>query len=324
MFKTFIKGLSVLFCGMVGCALFICINTQPAAFASPAHTQDDPTPTATATATYNPGLTLALPTGGTPSGRPGTVIQLTGTGFPPNSGVAFSIATDPNQCTSGNGSVGPLQPQQPATADGNGNFTVQASWPDGANQPNTKYYVCANAANTHAAATTPFTVLGQPTVASSNQTVNAGDKVTITGQNWLPQQGLNVAITAGQGGNTIVSGQTNPDANGTFTLDLTIPAGTASGNYGISVVGQNDPNLKTYQDNAITVNAQATPTPQATATPTPTPQPTPTSTPTSSTNNSSSGGGGGNLTWLIFLLGGVGVVLVIIGLTMYLSNTHSS
>ncbi|GHO87248.1 hypothetical protein [Dictyobacter formicarum] len=320
MFKTFTRCLIVLFCGMVGFALFTCIYTQPAVFASPYNVQDDPTPTATPS--YNPSLMLALPTGGTPSGRPGTVIQLTGTGFPPNSDVTFSIATDPNQCATGNGGVAALQPQQPAKTDANGGFMVQAKWPDGANQPNAKYYVCANAANVNAVATTPFTLLGQPTVATSNQTVNAGDKVTITGQNWLPQQGLNVAITAGQGGNAIVSGQVTPDANGTFTLDLTIPANTPAGNYGISVVGQNDPNLKTYLDNAITVNAQATPTAQPTATPTPTLQPTATPTPTPPSNSGSSSGGGG-LTWLIFVLGGLGVVLVIIGLTMYLSHTHS-
>ncbi|GCE17796.1 hypothetical protein [Dictyobacter kobayashii] len=323
MFKTFIRYLGVLCCGIVGLAFLTLIYTQPTAFASPRIAQD---PTPTATPSYNPTLNIALPTGGNLAGQPGTVIQLTGAGFPPNSDVTFSIATDPNQCNTGNGGVAALQPQQPAKSDANGGFMVQASWPAGANQPNTKYYVCANATSVNvAAANTPFTVTGQPTAASSNQTVNAGDKVTITGQNWLPQQGLNVSITAGQGGTTIVSGQVTPDVNGTFTLDLTIPAGTTAGNYGISVVGQTNPNLKTYVDNAITVNAQATPTAQATATPTATATPNPTPTPTPTNNNNGGGSGGGpNFTWLIFLLGGIGIVLVIIGLTMYLSNSHSS
>ncbi|GCE25643.1 hypothetical protein KDA_11270 [Dictyobacter alpinus] len=325
MFKTFIRSLGVLFC-LVGLTICALIYTQPAALASAYVPMDDPTPTptATTTTTYTPSLNLALPTGGTPAGHAGTVIQLTGAGFPPNSDVSFSIATDANQCATGNGGVAALQPQQPAKADANGGFMVQAAWPDGANQPNTKYYVCASASGSHAAAGTPFTFVGAPTVTSSSQNVTAGDKVTITGQNWLPQQALNIAILAGSGGNPIATAQTTPDANGNFSIDVEIPAGTAAGNYSINVTGATDPTQKANADNALTISAQATPTPGATATPTPgaTATPTPAATPTAA----SSGGSGSNpgMLWLIFGLGGIGVVLVIVGLTMFLSHSHNA
>ncbi|GER87014.1 hypothetical protein KDW_11760 [Dictyobacter vulcani] len=322
MFKTFIRSLGVLFCGIVGLAFFTLIYTQPAAMASP-YPAMDPTPTPTSTTTYTPGLNLALPTGGAPSGHAGTVIQLTGTGFPPNSDVTFSIATDPNQCATGNGGVAALQPQQPAKADANGGFMVQAAWPDGANQANTKYYVCATASGSNAAAPTPFTFVGAPTVVPSSQSVNAGDKVTLTGQNWLPQQVLNISIAPSAGGNPIATSQATPDANGNFSVDVSIPAETAAGSYSINVVGTTDPNLKASAATALTINAQATPTPAATATPTPAPTPTAQATP-SPTPTTGSSGGNSNMLGLIFGLGGIGVVLVIVGLTMFLSHSHNN
>lgn len=319
MFKTFIKSLGRLFSGMVGFALFTLIYTQPTAFAS-THRTLDATPTTTPT--YTATLTVALPTGGTLSGHVGTKIQITGNGFAPSSPVSLSVITDPAQCAAGTGGVAMIQPDAAATTDASGNFMAAAAWPGAAVQPMT-YYVCAHAGTASAVASnTPFTVAGDVTVNVSNQTVEVGNKVEITGTNWLPVQPLNVSITSGQGGNTIVNGQTIPDNNGTFKIDLTIPDGTAAGTYGVNVVAANDANLNKYVDAVVTVTAKATPTVEATATSEPTPTPTPTSTPTPPANNS--GGGNPALTWLIFGLGGIGVILVIVGLTMFLTNSHNS
>ncbi len=321
MFKTFIKYFSVLFSGLVGFVMLALIYTQPIALAS-SHIVYDDTPTATYT---NASLTLALPTGGTTAGHAGTQIQLTGSGFPINSPIVLYVVTDPTQCVPGQSGVVPITPSSgSSTTDGNGGFQIAAAWPSsGATQPNTPYYVCANVSNTVKASAAPFTVLPAPTAAASPQTANAGDAVTISGQYWNPQETLLIAITAGQGSPAIVNQQVTADANGTFNVSLTIPANTQGGPYGISVTDAINTSQTQYFGNTITINQQPTPTAQATATPVPTPEPTITATPTPSVTNGGSSDNGSTL-WLIFGLGGLGVILVIIGLTMFLTNSHNS
>lgn len=324
MFKTFIKYFSVLSSGIVGFALLALIYTQPTALAS-SHVIYDTTPTTT----YNDAiLTLALPSGAT-SGHPGTQIQLTGTGFPPNSPITLYAATDQGQCTDGQMGAASIQPTSgSSTTDGIGAFQIGAAWPSsGATQPSTAYYVCARVNDTNKASNITFTVLPNATVTAAPQQANPGDAVTISGQNWNPQEALTVAITSGQGGPTIASQPATADGGGNFSISITIPAGTQGGNYGINVTDTTNPNQTQYFSNAITVNQQLTPTPQATATDTPTPTPaaTPIATPTpTESGNGSGSSNNGSMLWLIFALGGLGVVLVIIGLTMFLTNSHNS
>lgn len=324
MFKTFIKYFSVLSSGLVGFALLALIYTQPTVLASSHFINDDDTPTAT----YNNAmLTLALP-GGATSGHAGTQIQLTGTGFPANSQITLYATTDPAQCADGQSGAASIQPTSGgSTTDGSGNFQLGAAWPSsGATQPSTAYYVCARVNDTNKASNITFTVLPAATVTASPSTANPGDAVTVSGQNWNPQAALTIAITSGQGGPTIATQPATADGNGGFSISIPIPAGTQAGGYGISVTDASS-NQTQYFPSLITVNQQATPTPQATATdtPTPTPQVTPTATPIPTGNGGGSGSSNnGSMLWLIFGLGGLGVVLVIVGLTMFLTNSSNS
>ncbi|GCF06656.1 hypothetical protein [Dictyobacter arantiisoli] len=323
MFKSFLKYTSVLFFGMVGWVLVALLAIQPTAFASSNYSNDaTPTPPATSKA----AITLALPTGGNPMGRAGTAIQITGTGFPANSTISFSVVSDPNQCATGSGNIAAIQATSGGTADGNGGFQAAATWPAGANIPNTPYYVCASTTGANAVSTSTFTVLPDPTVTVTPQTVNAGQTITVSGQYWPPQQTINVSLVD-QNGTAASTQQANSNADGTLNITFTIPGNTAAGNYNISVTAPNNPNIKANQNNPVTVNASATPTPQATetATPTATAKPTPAATATPTTTTGGNGGGtGGSFTWLIFAMGGLGVILVIVGLTMFLSNSHSN
>jgi hypothetical protein len=323
-FKTFIKYFSVLFSGMVGFALLAIIYTQPTVIAS-SHIILDDTPTPTYA---NASLMLALPNGGTPTGHAGTQIQLTGANFPPNSQITLYAATDPGQCAAGQSGAAAIQPASGgSTTDGNGGFQITATWPSsGAVQPGTPYYVCARVITTNKASNTTFTVLPPSTASASPATANPGDAVTVNGQNWNPQEALTVSLTAGQGSQAIVSQLVTADANGAFSISLTVPDGTQGGAYGIGITDANNSNQNQFFPSAVTINQQATPTPGATATATPIPTPgaTATATPIPSGGGSGSGSGtNGSMIWLIFALGGLGIVLVIVGLTMFLTNSHN-
>ena len=324
MFKTFIKYFSILFSGFAAWTMLVLISMQPTAFAS-SHAINDSTPTAP----YNNAvLTLALPNAAT-SGHAGTQIQLTGASFPPNAQVTLYVVTDPGQCTAGQSGVASIQPSSGSSmTDGNGGFQIAAPWPSsGATQANTAYYVCARVNDTNKASNTTFTVLPPSTASASPTTANPGDAVTISGQNWNAQEMLTVNITAGQGSQAVVGQAVTSDSNGSFNISLTIPTGTHEGAYGIIVTDSADTKQAHYFANAVTVNQQTTPTPQptATATPTPTPATSPTTTPTSTRNNGASGSNNnGSMPWLIFGFGGLGIILVIVGLTMFLTNSHNS
>ena len=71
----------------------------------------------------------------------------------------------------------------------------------------------------------PCSVAQPVTVSASSTSVNPGDTITITGDNWLPPQQLQVSIIPSQGGasnTTIASTTAAPDGNGHFSINLTI------------------------------------------------------------------------------------------------------
>lgn len=294
------------------------------------------TPTATAT---NATISIVQPgvNGGTIGGHPGTRVQISGNGFQPGSSINLYTTADTTQCTAN--TAANLQAFAPHTVkvDGNGNFQINPQWPASSGQPGTTYYICGinSNAGTATISGTAFTVAQDVTVASTTPSANPGDKVTITGTNWLPAQQLAVSITSNQGANSIVSGQTNSNPDGSFSIDLTIPQGVQGGNYGVSVVAVNEQSLNTYKDNVITINAGVQTTPTVTATPSPiatptaaataTPAPTPTAVASGGSTGTTGGGSGiPPLTLLIFTLGGLGTILVIVGLIMFISYSKAS
>ena len=330
MCKTFTRYLIFLFCSAVGCIVCTMIYTPSILIA---RADNLATPTAT-----NATITIAQPgeNGGTIGGHPGTRVQITGNGFQPGSSINIYTASDTTQCTANNAAN--LQAFTPHTvkAGGNGDFQINPQWPASSGQPGTTYYLCGIDPNTGTVtiSSTAFTVAQDVTVASTTPSANPGDKVTITGTNWLPAQQLAVSITSNQGANSIVSGQTNSNPDGSFSIDLTIPQGVQGGNYGISVVAVNEQSLNTYKDNVITINAGAQATPTVTATPSPvatptataiaTPAPTPTAVASGGSTGTTGGGSGiPPLTLLIFTLGGLGTILVIVGLIMFISYSKA-
>jgi hypothetical protein len=292
------------------------------------------TPTATAA---NSSVIITQPggSGDTVSGHPGTKVQIAGTGFQPGSSINIYTTSDTTQCTADNAPNLQAFTPRVVKANGNGNFRINPQWPASSGQQGATYYICAfNAATgTATVSTTAFTVAPEVTVESAVPSANPGDKVTITGKNWLPAQQLAVSITSNQGANSIVSGQTvsNPP-DGSFSIELTLPQGVQGGSYGVSVVAVNEQSLNTSRDNIITITASSQATPTITATPSPTATPTqeatatPAPTPTvvaSGGSTSTPGSGIPPLTLLMFTLGALGIILVVVGLIMFVSYSRA-
>lgn len=336
MCKIFTRYLIFLFCSAVGCIICTTIYAPGIRIAQADALKSLETPTAVAT---NAAITITQPggNGGTIGGHPGTRVQIVGNGFQPGSSINIYTTSDTTQCSVNNADN--LQAFTPRTvkANGNGNFQINPQWPASSGQQGTTYYICAiNAATgTATVSGTAFTVAQDVTVTSTTPGANPGDQVTITGKNWLPAQQLAVSITSNQGTNSIVSGQTNSNSDGSFSIDLTIPQGVQGGSYGVSVVAVNEQSLNTYKDNVITINASAQTTPTVTATPSPAATPTETATATPAPTPTAVAGGGGTgttgggsgippLTLLIFTLGALGTILVIVGLIMFVSYSKAS
>jgi hypothetical protein len=161
-------------------------------------------------------------------------------------------------------------------------------------------------------------------------TVPQGGQVTVTGLNWLPPQKLNVSIVVGNSDAPPIATQTpTSDDNGNFSVTLTIPANADTRVYSVSVYAQNEPTpeMTIVENNAITVTAAPTatpiPSPTPTTVPTATPTPTTVSTGTNQTDNtggtdiSNTNSGSSVSPMFLFVLGGVGILLVIAGIVLF-------
>lgn len=262
---------------------------------------------------------------GTAQGRAGTQITLSGSNFDPNDTINLYYTTngDSGQCTNnGNPPDHGLQPfDNNATiqAQNDGTFTQTVTWPTGANSPNTPYYVCALSQNVHALSSNTFTVMQSN--AAFNVTpasIAPGGQITVTGTQWLPVQLLTVSVTSTDGSQTVASQTVTPQQDGSFTAQVTIPQTAQAGTYNVLVFATGDATLKSTKQGGLTIT-QATPTPAPTPTIAPTPTHAVTATPTPATGASTTGAGGSGLTILIYVLGGIGVMMVLIGIVMFMA-----
>lgn len=335
MFTPFFKQLIVLCYGLIGfltCAFMF----APVTLATDQYTQQfirataTPTLVPSLTSPTNPTLILSEPTMDTsPIGHPGTKVDITGQGFTPNSAVKLYTTIDPNQCKAG-GDLRQFSSQPVESIQADGTFALHTLWPKSANQPGTAYYVCAlssNIAGESAISGQTFSVAQKVTVSASTSNVNPGDSITITGDNWLPPQQLQVSIVPSQdasnANNAIASATATPDNNGHFSVNLTIDSNAQPDQYMISVIAPNESTLTNQPNstNIITVTAQVTPTPI----PTPTPILTDISTPTATPADTSGGSNGnGGVTILASMLGGLGLLCVIVGGIMFAVSKPSS
>ena len=290
-----------------------------------------------------PQLTISLPAGGTQViGHVGTKVHLSGSGFTPGTLQLYTTSSnDPAKCTSTATSLTPFTPNT-ATAQSDGTLTVDTTWPASASTVGTAYAICAIASPTSGIlSANSFTVAAPPTITVAPTSLAAGQQVTISGANWLPAQTLTVAITFSNVAAVVVSDHALPDHNGNLLATLTIPATTPAGNYSVSVIADNESTLRVTENNALTVTAlvptvttttTASPTATSTiaATPTATPSvvsatstPSVTTTPTQQGATTASDTTSNTNTFLLFLLGGLGILLVVVGIILFILYSRS-
>ncbi len=268
-------------------------------------------------------ITLTMPNNAALLGHVGTQIQISGAGLTP--ATMYSLFTtasnDPAVCSAQNAAqMTPFATNPAVNTDATGAFQLATTWPGNAANATTNYFVCAVPANggTGTLSGQSFTVANPVTLAVSAQTVQPGGTITVSGTNWVPPQNISVTIIGNNGpiANQIVPGDQVTPREGAFSVTFTLPANTAPGSYTVNAFAVNEqtPAMTASKQNAFTVAQQ-----QATATPTPQPTATPTqqATATSVTHTSGNGGGGNGMDVLIYGLGGLGAVLVIIGITVY-------
>lgn len=219
------------------------------------------------------------------------------------------------------------------TVAATGTFSADFSWPAGVGQTGRQREnsICALNATDNTVVNSrddgPFTVLSdnKPTINISAPNVAAGATLTVSGQNWVPPQPLNIAIAGCADcdpGNSSVASATTSSAglnSGTFSVTIPIPATTTPGNYVVNVFSQNGPldafHLPGVGVRHLTVTAAvATPTPTATALPSPSATATVAATPTSNANTSGSNASdSGNNGLLTIVLIAIAIVVLAIG-----------
>lgn len=252
-------------------------------------------------------------------GHPGTKITIKGSGFKPN-GTAKLYATpigDPNKCKA-NQVTSDMKPFVPdsTSIQADGSFTLDTTWPDAANNASVPYFVCVMTQDEQALSSNNFTVAQKVAIKVTPNNASPGDKITVMGTGWLPIQNLTVSITSG--GSPITSQATQSSGvDGTFSVTLTIPESASEGNYQVTVIAPNEDSENMKATQPLTVSNEPPPVKPS---PTPTLTTTPQTTPTPTTPNGS--GGPSGLMIFTFLLGGVGIVLVIVGAIMYFSYSR--
>jgi hypothetical protein len=278
------------------------------------------------TITWDGSMIFAGQNSGNPWGPVGEHAQVQGSNFP--DGVyhlvlaAGDVNSDATVCSASAIPVG-----SPVNASG-GSFTASFDWPSAANSVNTAYSICALNDADHTVASTqdsgPFTVLSAsaPSISISPSSVAAGGSVTITGQNFVPEQSVLVYISpctsCGAPKTVSATVQSTGHNTGSFTTKLTIPTSTSPASYFVGAISSNGV-LSATEQSLVVVDA---PTPTATATA------TATASPTAATSGSggTTGGSGGDNNGLFITLGIVAIVLLalIAGLIAFLVTRGSS
>jgi hypothetical protein len=270
---------------------------------------------------------------GAVGGQVGTKIHLYGTGFPASATISLyaTVNNDPLKCRDREPPAGPgLTPFTPSMVltQADGTFTLDTTWPSSASSIGASYYVCAVAHLLGKLSSNTFTVTPPPTISLSTTSVAPGGQVTITGTNWYPPQLLTVTI-ADATGTALVTGTTTPDQNGALSIILTIPPNAQAGPYSVGIAANNDLSLKSNQSNALTITGNTTPTPAAspspaaTSTASSTPVATTSTIPSANTGSidttNSVGTSGSNtmINFLPFTMGGLGILLVLVGILLF-------
>ncbi len=248
-------------------------------------------------------------------GPVGAILTVEGANWPPSTTVTIWPAPDAATCAQ--------QVAQPPGFAGtirvNGIGTAQGTyiWPQEAGGVNQTYTLCAvdggvtvppdvqsNGINT-------YTVLAAeaPSLTVSPKTIVQGqnNSLTVSGQNWLPRQGLTVTVCSDNDCTEmpVASQNTVSEQDGTFQIILPIKDDIKAGSYFVKAETINHA-LQAPAGNQPPQLTVTTPTPTPTPTPSPTPTRTPTPTPTPPPKSSP--------TLLIALLGTLSLLFLIGGI----------
>lgn len=262
---------------------------------------------------------------GNPEGPVGENATVHGTGFSAGQTINFALVQgdinnsgDPlHFCNLGSPKV-PLPGI--ADTDGAGKFDYSFTWPAAASS--NLWSICSYDSVNSAIGSEddgPFSVLtSSPVMVSLNKpSFQAGETVPVTGLNWLPGSQRSIFVYIGPcvdcGGAPIASATTTSAADGSFTVNLTIPTNAAPGNYLVSANGYNGL-LDVGQANSIPITVTGAIPTATTAAPTATTAPTATSTTVvgGTTGGTHTSSGGDNTGLLIALI--VGLVLLLAAL----------
>jgi len=275
---------------------------------------------------------------GNPEGPVGETAVVHGTGFTANQALELVVVAGDSNSDATNcqlPSAGTSVLVSTLNTDASGNFNATFAWPADVGESGKvrKNSICSfstDSDNTLVSSRDdgPFTVLtdNKPAFSLSPARIAAGNSITVTGQNWVPAQPLNITIAScadcDPGSNNVASATTSSVGlnTGTFSVNVPIPATMAANNYVVNVTSQAGP-LDAFHINGLGVKQLAITA--STVTPTPTTAPSPsvtavstqtvTAAPTTTTNsNTGSSNGSGNSPLMIILIV-FAVLLLIIG-----------
>ena len=278
---------------------------------------------------------------GNPWGPVGEPAVVHGAGF--TAGEQLKLLVVPGDSNADAGACKPVAYSAPdasvvgqVTVASSGDFDATFAMPGGLGlaKPGVIESICAIKASDNSVVSShddgPFTVLSQskPTFSVSANSVAAGGSLTVTGQNWVPAQQLNITIAncadcAPTTGIANVKTSSKGNNSGTFSVTIPLPADAQTGNYLVNV-SNNNGLLDANHLTGVGVKQLAITAPQATPTVTPSSSPTvtvtasatTTKTTTATTGGNNSSGGSGPL--LIILLAIAAVILAIGGVLLYM------
>lgn len=262
-----------------------------------------------------------------PNGHVGTAVTITGSGFTANNSVSLYLTSNEGikSCKTGTAVPGTFTPFSTphATANASGIISVNTTWPTTANLEGQGYYICAWSSTEAAASSKPFTVVGPASIHIIPAQANPGKTVTIMGENWYPTQPMIMSVTSVDGKSVLTNPVEIPvSQNGDFQYQLKIPDEAPAGAYTVSMrpkAGTEPALTKDFPTSPVTVIVPSTTpinsTPNATVTTTETT--TAAASPTATATNTDGGSNNTLFTVLTYVLGGLGIILVIIGITVY-------
>jgi hypothetical protein len=246
-------------------------------------------------------------------GPVGATLTVDGANWLPNTTVTIWPGINQDACAQ----TPPSNITGTLTVDGSGIASGAYLWPLSVNIVNQSYLLCASDGavtiipGTQDNQPNSYLVLSAdpPAISLSSATLNQGDTLTVSGQNWKPAQPVtvNICSDADCAMQALPSQRVTSNDDGTFEVQFSISSNVTPGTYYVHAATDDNALMAPLPQGSpvqLMVNAPTpTPSPSPTVKPTLTPAPTP-----------SRGGGQSNTALLIFVLGTLSVLFLIAGI----------